>query len=78
MASKETTTVRVRRSDSERLRELATRRKASVIEVVSSALDALERQEFLEGLKEDYRRLQQDPAAWEAHQEERREWERMA
>ena len=46
----ETTTVRVRRPDSERLQSLAKARQTAVIDVVHAAIDALERQEFLRGL----------------------------
>jgi len=58
MASADTTTVRVRRPDSERLQSLARARQTSVIDVLHAAIDALERQEFLRGLSEDYRRLE--------------------
>jgi hypothetical protein len=47
MASWDTRTVRVRRPDSERLQSLARDRHTTVIEVVHSAIDALERQDFL-------------------------------
>ena len=65
MAASEPTTVRVRRPDSERLQVLATSRGTSVIDVVHVALDALEKQEFLQGLADDYARLRQDPEKWE-------------
>ena len=61
MAASETTTVRVRRPDSERLQVLAKSRGTSVIDVVHVAIDALERQEFLQGLTADYERLREDP-----------------
>lgn len=75
MASGGTTTVRVRRPDSERLRTLAKTRKTTVIDVLHEAIDALERQEFLRGLNDDYRRLREDPAKWQAFIEERQEWD---
>lgn len=78
MASADTTTVRVRRPDSERLQALARSRQTSVIDVLHEAVDALERQEFLRGLGEDYRRLQDDPDRWEQHLAERREWDPLA
>jgi predicted ATPase len=70
--------VRVRRPDSERLQTLAKSRQTTVIEVVHSALDALERQEFLSGLNDDYRRLRDDPERWESYLAERREWDSLA
>lgn len=78
MATGDTTTVRVRRPDSERLHAIAKRRQTTVIDVVRSAIDALERQEFLRGLNDDYQRLREDPEGWEAYLTERREWDPLA
>ncbi len=78
MASGDTTTVRVRRPDSERLQALAKSRHTTVIDVLHDAVDALERQEFLRGLSDDYRQLQSNPARWEAFLRERDEWDRLA
>jgi len=75
MGAEQTTTVRVRRPDSERLQSLAKARQTTVVEIVHSAIDALERQEFLRGLGDDYRRLQKDPGRFEAYLAERREWD---
>lgn len=74
----ETTTVRVRRPDSERLQSLAKDRQTPVIDVVHEAIDALERREFLRGLGDDYRRLRQDPVAWQRYLAERAEWDALA
>ena len=78
MASGDTTTVRVRRPDSERLQSLAKDRHTTVIEVLHSAIDALERQEFLRGLSEDYQRLREDPERWQEQLAERQEWDTLA
>jgi hypothetical protein len=78
MASGDTTTVRVRRPDSERLQALAKSRQTTVIDVLHEAVDALERQEFLRGLSDDHRRLQADPARWDALMRERAEWDSLA
>lgn len=78
MASADTTTVRVRRPDSERLQALARRRQTTVVDVLHTAIDALERQEFLRGLNDDYRRLREDPERWQAYLDERREWDPLA
>lgn len=75
MASEDTTTVRVRRPDSERLQSIAKTRKTTVIDVLHEAIDALERQEFLRGLSDDYRRLREDPPKWQTFIEERQEWD---
>lgn len=78
MASEDTTTVRIRRLDSERLRVLAKERQATVVEVLHAAIDALERQEFLSGLNQDYQRLREDPERWRQHVAERQEWDALA
>ena len=78
MASADTTTVRVRRPDSERLQSLAKARKTTVIDVLHAAIDALERQEFLRGLNEDYQTLRNDPERWEQYMAERRSWDNLA
>lgn len=78
MASTDTTTVRVRRPDAERLQGLAKARQTAVIDVLHAAIDALERQEFLRGLDQDYQGLRDDPTRWERHLAERREWDTLA
>jgi len=78
MSSEGTTTVRVRRPDSERLQSLARSRRMTVIDVLHSAIDALERQEFLRGLNEDYRGLRDDPEKWQQYLAERQEWDSLA
>ena len=78
MASSETTTVRVRRPDSERLHLLAKNRQTTVVELVHDAVVALERQEFLRGLSEDYTSLREDPELWEQYVRERRDWDPLA
>lgn len=74
----DTTTGRVRRPGSERLHLLAAARQTAVIDVVHAAIDALERQEFLRGLKQDYQRLRHDPEGWDQYLAERREWNALA
>jgi hypothetical protein len=78
MAPADTTTVRVRRPDSERLQSLAKSRQTPVIDVLHAAIDALERQEFLRGLGQDYQRLRDDPGRWEQYLAERQEWDALA
>jgi hypothetical protein len=78
MASTGTTTIRVRRADSERLQSLARDHQTTVIDVLHSAIDALERQDFLRGLGEDYQRLRDDPQAWQNYLAERQEWDALA
>ena len=78
MTSSDTTTVRVRRPDSERLQSLAKSRQTTVIEIVHTAIEALERQEFLSGLNNDYRRLREDPDLWKEYWADRDEWDSLA
>ncbi len=78
MASNDTTTVRVRRPDSERLQVMAKDHQTTVIEVLHSAIDALERQDFLRGLNQDYQQLRADPERWEQYLAERQEWDALA
>jgi hypothetical protein len=75
MSEGETTTVRVRRPDSERLKTLAKSQQTTVVEVVHSAIGALERQEFLRGLGSDYRHLRENSDLWQAYLVERQEWD---
>lgn len=78
MTRADTTTVRVRRPDSERLHSLAEARNTPVIDVLHAAIDALERQEFMRGLNEDYQALSNDPELWEQYVAERRPWDQLA
>lgn len=74
----DTTTVRVKRPDSERLQALARNSQTTVIDIVHEAIDALERREFLRGLGEDYQRLRHDPERWEQYLAERSDWDTLA
>ncbi|MGH3563099.1 MAG: hypothetical protein ACRDTN_15280 [Mycobacterium sp.] len=78
MASADTTTIRVRRPDSKRLQSLARDHQTTVVEVLSSAIDALERQDFLRGLNQDYQQLRDDPRAWQQYLAQRQEWDTLA
>jgi hypothetical protein len=78
MATSETTTVRVRRPDSERLHALAKNRQTTVVELVHAAVIALERQEFVRGLSDDYTALREDPERWEQYLRERQDWDPLA
>lgn len=78
MASNDTTTVRVRRPDSERLQVMAQHHQTTVIEVLHSAINALERQDFLRGLSQDYQQLRADPQRWQQYLDERQEWDALA
>lgn len=62
----------------ERLQVLATSRGTSVIDVVHVAIDALKKQEFLQGSAADYAQLREGPERWEQFAAERREWDSLA
>ena len=64
--------------DSARLSELAKAHNATVVEMLSLAIDAIERQDFLRGLAEDWRELREDPELWTEYKVERREWDALA
>lgn len=78
LVTAETTTIRVRRPDSERLRLLARDRQKSVIDVLHDAIDALERREFLRSLTADYQSLRNKPELWQRYLAERSEWDPLA
>jgi hypothetical protein len=46
--------------------------------VLHSAIDALERQEFLRGLNQDYQHLRDDPELWQRYLAERQELDPLA
>jgi len=76
MTPADTTTVRLRRPDSDRLSALAKSKQTTIVEVLHDAINALERQEFLRGLIEDHQGL--SPAQREALLDERLAWDQMA
>lgn len=76
MTPADTTTVRLRRPDSDRLSALAKSKQTTIVEVLHDAINALERQEFLRGLNEDHQGL--SPAQREALLDERLAGDQMA
>jgi hypothetical protein len=62
----------------ERLQSIAKARQAAVIDVLHAAIDALERQQFLRGVNQDYQRLRENPERWEQYLAERQEWDSLA
>lgn len=57
----ETTTVRVRRTTRDRLNDLSAQRGASVDELITEGLEALERERWRHQAEADARRLGADP-----------------
>ena len=62
---------------SERLQRLAKGRQSTVVEVLHEAIDALERQDFLRRLSDDYRGLREDPGRWSQLEAEVRDWDTL-
>jgi hypothetical protein len=48
------------------------------VDVLHSAIDALERQEFLRGLNQDYQHLSTEPERWQQYLAEIQEWDALA
>lgn len=65
------TTIRVTDETHRRIAELAQRTGDPMTEVVSRAVDALERQVFFSEVNERYEKLRADPEAWNEIEHER-------
>lgn len=70
------TQVRISQETHETLRSLAAELGESMQTVVEKAIQQYQRRRFLEGLDQDFKRLKQDPQAWQEEQEERALWEK--
>lgn len=57
---------------------MAKDRETTVVEVLHAAIDALEHQDFVRGLNEDYQRLRENPEQWQKYLNEREEWDSLA
>ena len=57
---------------------LARSRRTTIIEVLHSAIDTLERQELLRGLNRDYEQLRNDRERWQEYLTEREAWDTLA
>lgn len=65
-----TTTIRIPAASHATLQELALEQGRTLGQVVNDAIERYAREQFLNGLNEDYARLQADPAAWAEWQAE--------
>lgn len=52
------------------LREIAKTEKRPIGHVIEEAVKRYEREKFWQGVREDFARLQSDPDAWQAYQDE--------
>ena len=77
MGASETTTVRVLRSDGQRLEALAASRDVTVPHGVHVAICALEKQEFGRGINAEYARVRADPELRERSAAEVQEWDSL-
>ncbi len=76
MTKSDTTTVRLRVADSQRLAALAERHGTSLIDTLTMAIDSQERQDFLNGLHADYQAL--SPKQRRALADEQQIWDRLS
>jgi len=72
----DTTTVRLRVADSQRLTALAERHGTSLIDALTMVIDSQERQDFLNGLHADYQAL--SPKQRRALADEQQIWDRLS
>ena len=68
-------TIRVRPETRAKLLNLADAMGKNIPEVVESAVDALERRQFLLGLAADFESLRNNAEAWKQELAERAEWD---
>ena len=71
----QTQTVRITVADHAALNEIAKNSGKPMSEVLSEAIQELQRNRLLRQTNEAYLRLKQDPDAWEEESEERRIWD---
>ncbi len=69
------TMMRVSETARQSLGDLAAKMQKSMQAVLDEAVEEYRRQRILQELNEDYRALRNDPEAWKAELEERREWD---
>ncbi len=68
------TTIRVRREQRERLRNLAKERSSTMAETLDAALESLQRDHFYRSMAEAETALRSDPEAWAKYVAERDAW----
>ena len=62
-----TTSIRIKRTIHERLKQVAEKEHASLSGVITELLDRYEQEEFRRAVHEGFRGLREDPAEWEAY-----------
>jgi len=70
-----TETVRIQAETYAKLKQLADELGQSMVETLEQAVDAYRRQQFLEGLNQDFAALRSDAKAWEKESAERAKWD---
>ncbi len=68
-------TVRVHEEAHRTLKELAREAGESMPIVLSKAIEAYRREQFLKGLADDFQALRDNPEAWNEELQERQEWD---
>jgi Asp-tRNA(Asn)/Glu-tRNA(Gln) amidotransferase A subunit family amidase len=69
------TNVRISKHSIEALRDLAKARSVSMQEILDQAIEAYQRQKYLEDVNTAYAALRDNPRAWAEEQEERSAWD---
>jgi hypothetical protein len=69
--------VRVSENTHQLLKTLALSEGKPMQEILDRAVEAYRRRVFLDGLSEDYRRLREDKAGWDEHEEEMASWDNV-
>ena len=70
-----TTTIRVSIEVREKIAELSKAEGKTTAQLIKEMVEEREKQQFFEGLAEDFRRLRNDPEAWADYQNEIALWD---
>lgn len=69
------TSVRISKHTHETLKDLAEREHRSLGEVLDEAITQYQERQFWQETREAYRRLRENPDAWQAYKDEMAEWD---
>ena len=69
------TSVRVSKETHDKIRDLAERTQKPMGDVIDTAIEQYRENQFWEETRRAYQRLREDPAAWNAYQNELKEWD---
>ena len=69
------TTVRINRKTQERLKEVSDLAGEKMVDVLEKAIDVYWREQFLQGVAEDFAKLRKNKKAWDQELAERKQWD---